>query len=284
MTTAPWPDPRAWIQALRRYGLTVHVAEGWTNPEHEKAAGYGGMDTPVAAFVMHDTGTGVPAAKLRNDHSLNWILYGVKNKAGQPVRACHLYVARNGEVTCVYARRTWHAGLGRAYPEWGVPGNMLNRYSIGMEIESQGGGVQDLTVEQIRAATLAAAATLELLGLDESHLINHKDYAGAAQGKVDTAYNISFWRRRVLAAWSAQKQPPKAAPWVGVIRYGDKSAQVATIQRALGLPADGVFGPATEEALTRWKTSHLLGRNGRLLRRIGYQRLVRYGKRRSRLS
>ena len=284
--TQGWPDARAWIQILRKYGLNVTVAEGWNDPKHEVSAGYGGVDTPAVAFVMHDTGTGVPASKLRNDHSLNWILYGVKNKAGQPVRACHLYIARNGDLTCVYARRTWHAGIGKAYPEWGVPASMLNRYSIGMEIESQGGGVQDLTPAQIKASALAAAATLDLLGLDESHLINHKDYAGAAQGKVDTAYSADFWRRKVREAWAAHRNtPPKAAPYPGKpVRKGDKSAQVTTIQLALGISADGVFGPATERALARWKKSHLVGRDGSVLRRTGYNRLVRFGRRRSRLS
>ena len=209
-----------------------------------------------------------------------------KHKAGPPVRACQLYVARDGKITAVYARRTWHAGLGRAYPEWGVPANMLNRYSIGMEIESQGGGVQDLTVEQLRAATLAAAATLDLLGLDESHLINHKDYAGAAQGKVDTAYSAEYWRRRVRAAWADHKRGPrKATPYPGrPVLFGDTSNAVATVQAALGITPDGVFGPDTARRLAKWKTNHLLGRNGKVLRRTGYNRLVRFGKRRSRLS
>ena len=86
--------------------------------------------------MMHDTGTGVPAARLRNTHSLNWILSGVKNSSGQTIRACHFYVARDGSVYFIYARRTWHAGAGDAM--FGVPANRMNGYSYGIEIESQG--------------------------------------------------------------------------------------------------------------------------------------------------
>jgi hypothetical protein len=37
---------------------------------------------------------------------------------------------------------------------------------------------------------------------------------------------------------------------------------VAALQRALGIPADGVFGPNTESALKRWQSAHGLTADG----------------------
>jgi len=47
-----------------------------------------------------------------------------------------------------------------------------------------------------------------------------------------------------------------------VIKQGDRGAAVRSIQRELGIPADGVFGPQTERAVKRFQRSHGLVPDG----------------------
>ena len=42
----------------------------------------------------------------------------------------------------------------------------------------------------------------------------------------------------------------------GVIKRGASGAQVKALQKALGVGADGAFGPGTEKALKEWQTAN----------------------------
>lgn len=209
-TNNPWPASSAVVAQLRAHGLDPILVPGYDDPTYERNAFLAGSGTSVNAVMMHDTGTSVPASKLKNTHSLNWITYGVKNSKGQTVRACHFYVARDGSVYVVYLGRTWHAGAGD--PMFGVPANKMNGYSYGIEIESQGGGVKDLTSAQFTAASKVAAAALEVSGLGTDRIINHGTYAGRAQGKVDTAYPRSMWQGMIGAEMGVAVAPGAAPP------------------------------------------------------------------------
>ncbi|MEI6620729.1 MAG: N-acetylmuramoyl-L-alanine amidase [Actinomycetes bacterium] len=198
--TDPWPSQAAVVSRLRAYGLDPILEPGYDDPVYEANANLTGQNTPMAAFMLHDTGTNVPANQLLQAHSLPWILTGNKSSAGKTVRAGHFYVDRLGLVYVVYLGRTWHAGVGDSM--FGVPADRMNGYSMGVEIESHGGGVQDLTPAQILAASKVAAAALDVAGLGTERAINHKDYAGRKQGKVDTAYDIGWWRAQIAAVRS----------------------------------------------------------------------------------
>jgi peptidoglycan hydrolase-like protein with peptidoglycan-binding domain len=47
-----------------------------------------------------------------------------------------------------------------------------------------------------------------------------------------------------------------------VVKRGDRGSAVRSIQRELGVPADGVFGPMTERAVKRFQRSHDLVPDG----------------------
>jgi cell wall-associated NlpC family hydrolase len=47
-----------------------------------------------------------------------------------------------------------------------------------------------------------------------------------------------------------------AASLDGMLRKGDRGAAVAAVQRALGIPADGVFGPQTRRAVRAFQARH----------------------------
>src|SRR6187402_3266533 len=47
-----------------------------------------------------------------------------------------------------------------------------------------------------------------------------------------------------------------------VVKRGDRGSAVRSIQRQLGIPADGVFGPMTERAVRRFQRRHDLVADG----------------------
>jgi len=283
----PWPSAASEIQRLKFYGLNPILETGYNDPIYEANANYVGSTSTVQAVMMHDTGTSVPASRLKVEHSLPWILTGVKSSAGKTVRACHFYVDRLGRPHVVYLGRTWHAGAGDVM--FGVAEDRMNSYSMGIEIESEGGGVQDLTGAQIDTASRIAAAALDVANLPTSRAINHKDYAGRKQGKVDSAYNISWWRAKIDAirlvslpiptptptaiskptpnptATPTAKPSPTVTPitpkpmnprWVSLsaMRLGKKSIYVARYQKALR-----AFGKARGVAVARYNPAGATG-------------------------
>lgn len=237
-TTDDWPDSSTVVAQLEKHGINPILSPGYDDLKYQSHA-HLTSNTPFEAVVMHDTGTGIPASRLGQTASLNWILSGVKNSDGQTIRASHFYVDRTGVVYFIYAHRTWHAGAGDSM--FGIPANMMNGYSYGIEIESQGGGVQDLTQSQITSATKVAAALLEVGGLGVNRAINHKDYAGRVQGKVDTAYPITWWRGLIAKEMGVTYTAP-AAPVINpdpktismaMMHFGKDSPYVMRYQKAL---------------------------------------------------
>jgi peptidoglycan hydrolase-like protein with peptidoglycan-binding domain len=56
---------------------------------------------------------------------------------------------------------------------------------------------------------------------------------------------------------------PSAAPVVSrALKVGSRGAQVKKLQEALGLEADGAFGPGTEAALKTWQAANGLEADG----------------------
>lgn len=220
-STDQWPAPSKFISALKKYGISgskLVLEKSYDKQTPENNANLAGYTGKMQAFMFHDTGTGVPASRLNQKHSLNWIMNGNKSSAGNTVRACHFYVDRKGIVHVVYLGRTWHAGAGVSMWNGAVPKNQMNAYSMGVEIESQGGGVWDLTSAQVDSAARVGAAAMEVANLPLSRAINHKTYAGResdpgrdsgsnVQGKVDTVQSAAWWRSKVNAIYKNAGSP-----------------------------------------------------------------------------
>jgi N-acetyl-anhydromuramyl-L-alanine amidase AmpD len=267
-----WPTPAAQLAAVRKYGLEPKLLDGYNDPKYEVHAGYNGYNNDIRAFVIHDTGTGVPASKLKNTHSLQWILTGNKSSRGT-VRACHWYVARDGTLYFVYAYRTWH--VGKSDSMFGMPVDQANRFTQGVEVESQGGGVKDLTDAQIATTVKLAAAWAALTGLPIDRIIQHKTISAKRQGKVDTAYSMDFWRDKIkLVKPSAPTKPPtikppqpsvpgKLAPWNSAMKPGNthkaiKDLQSVLIKNGYKIP-DGpttFYGKQTQAAVIAFHKKH----------------------------
>ncbi len=238
-STSAWPSAATMVASLQAQGITPILTEGYDDPIYEYNARFSGSTSTPRAVMMHDTGTGVPASRLQNTHSLNWILRGVKNSDGKVVRASHFYVARDGSVYFIYARRTWHAGAGD--PMFGVGANQMNAYSYGIEIESQGASVEDLTPAQVTSASKVAAAALSASQLPIDRQIDHKLYAGRVQGKVDTAYDLEMWRSLTAPLIGSTYTAPYVSP-------NTKHVSMATMKWA----ATGTYVKRYQDALRKY--------------------------------
>ena len=185
-------------RALRKSGLRVAYAPGWDSDEIDPFG-----SSPYAGVTMHHTANG--GAK-GNNPSLYWQI----RNTYYPVRAAHCNVGRDGLVTIIAARGSYHAGActlpagGMQLGEYWVGSGVGNKAMFGIEIESAGTSpsitakvtdVDGYTPEQVKAATILAATICELMGVDEKCVINHKDWAPGR--KNDTLLPKEFWRKRV---------------------------------------------------------------------------------------
>jgi hypothetical protein len=115
--------------------------------------------------------------------------------------ASQLYLSPDGVYTLCGVGIAWHAGQG-SYP--GLPTNDANSYTIGIEAANDGGGTPGKphrwgwSDAQYDAYVRGVAAILKKLGQPESHVIGHKEWAGAAQGKWDPgAIDMNIFRQDV---------------------------------------------------------------------------------------
>lgn len=173
---------RAWC---KDYGVKVDFAPGWDNTANAAQG-----DWQVGYLIGHDTGTGVPASRLRVNHSQEWICYGRKDALAVAVRACNSYTRRDGTLVIIAAYKTWHAGVGGPYQ--GI--TSMNAHSWGHESESQG-GVWDLTPGMNYATTVLYKFLLDYFNIPLTHLINHKTWAPGR--KIDTMKPDTWWQNNV---------------------------------------------------------------------------------------
>lgn len=183
-----------------------------------------------------------------------------------PVPGSHYHIDRAGKVTLITIFQCYHAGKGKGF---GVPDNLLNLFSVGIEVESLG-KVKDFTPEQIESIGALVAGLLDGMGVGLDHFIEHEQWS--TTGKVDTRYTpaefrqwVTDFRKRQVAlngGYATDPKPPakvpsKPAPKPPVdarypgkkFGYGARGAHVRTIQRHLGISPTGWFGPKTKAAV-----------------------------------
>jgi hypothetical protein len=155
-------DP-VWLpEVLRAEGLTVNEYPGWRDRGH----GDFGL---IWGVVAHHTGN--PPPSNNPGYIANHPELGL---------ASQLHLSRSGVFTVLGAGIAWHAGNG-SWP--GLPTNDANRLTIGIEAENN--GREGWAPAQYNAYVKGVAAILRHLGQPASHVIGHKEWAGAEQGKWD---------------------------------------------------------------------------------------------------
>lgn len=174
-------DPVWLADVLRAAGQKVDVFPGALNRGHGDFGGIWGI-------VAHHTGSNnASAGSIANHPDLGL--------------ASQLHLDRAGKWTVCGVGIAWHAGQG-SWP--GIQTNNANQVTIGIEAANDGGGRPGMSHRsswpdaQYEAYITGVAAILNKLEQPASHVIGHKEWAGAAQGKWDPgAIDMNIFRADV---------------------------------------------------------------------------------------
>ena len=171
-------DPTWLPDVLRRAGLTCDIYPGAMERGH-------GDFGAIWGVVAHHTGSNPPANNP--GYIANHPTLGL---------ASQLHLSRSGKFTLCGVGLAWHAGSG-SWP--GIAAGNANAVTIGIEAENN--GTEGWSAAQYNAYVVGVAAILNHLKHDSSHVIGHKEWAGAAQGKWDPGgIDMKAFRRDVAAA------------------------------------------------------------------------------------
>ena len=133
----------------------------------------------------------------------------------------------------------------------------MNPYDDGWAIRSQPPGERDLASPELWERSLDRS-----LRRRESAAARR---TGAYKGKralVSAALLTATVVAPADQAARAQDQPVAGTATTGMLRKGSRGPAVAAAQRALGIPADGVFGPQTRRAVRAFQRAHGLEVDG----------------------
>lgn len=238
-----------WLpQVLRGAGLKVAEVPGWAD------RGRGEMGR-VAGVICHHTATRNP--KRLNMPTLRLLSDG---RSDLPGPLAQLGLGRDGTFYVVAAGRANHAGPGA----WrGVTGN--GRF-IGIEAENSGLAEDSPWPEiQMEAYRRGVAAILTRIGASAEMCCGHKEYA--PRRKPDPSFDMPPFRDGVAAIMrgTVAVRPliaPADADGHPTLRRGARGLFVEQVQEAVGAPADGVFGPATEAKVRQYQRDHGLVPDG----------------------
>lgn len=213
---------------------------------------------------------------------------GVPVGAGWAQTLADRLVARSGElgIQCViYSRRIWSG----SYPHAGWrPYKGSHPHTDHLHVELAWNTARTLTSPRIQTilggAPAPGAGTRPTLrygsrGTAVREAQQRLTAHGAGPGSVDGIFGAKtlnavkrFQTRRTLATdgvigpktWAALlTAPPKsAAPARPALRRGSKGDAVRLIQRFLGIPDDGIFGPVTEQKVKNYQRMRGLAVDG----------------------
>lgn len=257
MPAVPVGDPIWLPDVLRAEGLVCNIFPGAFERGH-------GDFGEIWGVVCHHTGSfGETPNGIANHPTLGL--------------CSQLYLGRNGEYTLCGVGVAWHAGAGS---HAGLPANNANFRTIGIEAANDGGGRpgkphhEPWSDIQYGAYVVGVGAILKKLQKSKDNSIDHKEWAGAAQGKWDRGgIDPNIFRSDVFTKMSGALPPPPPKPVevpgvpveyanFGVIRRGDEGMRVISLQTRLKrnyskIVIDGYFGPDTEAKVSDYQKLHL---------------------------
>lgn len=237
-----------WLaDVLRAAGLKVAEQPGW------KTRGHGAMGTVKGVLCHHTAG---PASG--NMPSLGVVTNGRSDLAGP---LCNIALGRDGTCYVVAAGRAYHAGAGSWH---GVTAG--NSELIGVEAENTGVGEPWPSV-QLDAYVRLCAAILKHVGADPIMAVAHREYCTPKGRKIDPAgIDMDAFRQQVAAVMNGgivRPLIPKAdAQKRRTLRRGMSGDDVAALQKAIGVKSDGQFGSGTEAALRAYQRARGLTADG----------------------
>ncbi len=240
---------------LKDAGLKVALVEGW------ESRGRGDVG-PIAGVICHHT-AGPSTGSMP---SLNTLING---RSDLPGPLSQLGLGRDGTYYVIAAGRCNHAGEGT----W-KDISTGNANFIGIEGENSGLPDDAWPDVQIDAYRRGVAAILKHIGRGAEFCCGHKEYALPKGRKVDPLFEMDSFRatvagilagtiptRPLIPAAEPPSQPgaPTGRP---TLRRGARGELVNQIQRKIGAPPDGNFGPDTEAAVRAFQRSRGLVPDG----------------------
>jgi peptidoglycan hydrolase-like protein with peptidoglycan-binding domain len=234
-----------WLpDVLKAAGLKVAVVDGW------QFRGRGDVGRTLGVLCHHTAG-----GRTGNMPSLDVLINGRADLNGP---LAQLGLGRDGTYYVIAAGRCNHAGAG----EWqGITSGNTN--FIGIEAENTGSRNDNPWPGiQVDAYHRGVAAILKHAGLTAESCAGHKEFA--PKRKPDPSLDMPAFRASVAAIIAGTVptpplipavEPPRTngAPGRATLRRGSKGALVETLQKRLGLVADGDFGPRTEAAVREFQ-------------------------------
>ncbi len=235
------PYSLTWLpDVLLKAGLKVAPVDGW------QYRGHADMGSVYGVVCHHTAGP-----RTLNMPSLNTLLQGRPDLSGP---LAHLGLGRDGTFYVIAAGRCNHAGAG----SWkGIAAG--NTHFLGIEAENTGLADDPWPPIQMGAYRFGVAAILSHLGRSVEWCAGHKEYALPQGRKSDPSFDMPAFRA-ALARIGPSDEPssipseappaPDGTPGRVTLRRGTRGDLVSEVQNHVGvMPADGVYGPATEAAV-----------------------------------
>jgi len=251
-----------WLpEVLESAGLKVAEVNGW------RTRGNGDVG-PIKGVMCHHTA----GPRLGNMPSLGVLRDGRPGLSGP---LAQLGLGRDGTFFVIAAGRANHAGRGSFK---GVATG--NTSFIGIEAENTGrltGSAMDFPWPdvQLDAYARGAAAILKHIGANADMCCGHKEFALPAGRKPDPTFDVQLsnhgdmdqFRAKVagiMAGTAPVRLPIPRTDGTGrpTLRRGQTHDLVKVIQRKLGVPATGFFGPQAEAAVRLFQKLHNLVPDG----------------------
>lgn len=175
-----------WLADVLR-AVTCDVVElaGW------QSRGRPGVFGPVKGVLCHHTAGPLTG----NAPSLRTIVNG---RPDLPGPLSHLHLARDGTFTVIAAGRCNHAGAGQWH---GISSG--NSSFIGIEAENAGTGLDPWPDVQMEAYARGVAGILKRIGAPAIMCVGHKEYALPLGRKIDPAFDMGAFRKKVQAYMDA---------------------------------------------------------------------------------
>lgn len=202
------------VKHLQMWGLKVEQKEGWRHRGRP-------YDFKPKAIIAHHTASNSASGKFASDGIVT------SGRPDLPGPLCQILLGRDGTVRLIAAGYSNHAGYGG--PKAGMPANMGNTYSYGIEAENNGIG-EPWSKAQLNAYYRLCAALLVWMGTkDVNRVIGHKEWTSR---KIDPAgINMDNFRNQVRKALN--HGPSVKTVKLSKLKPGKRNSDILRVKKRL---------------------------------------------------
>lgn len=200
---------------LRHWGLKVEEKDGWRT-RHRPYNFY------PKGVIAHHTASNKDAGNFASEGIVT------SGRSDLPGPLCQFLLGRDGTVKVIAAGYANHAGYGG--PHAGIPENMGNTYTYGIEAENNGIG-EPWSLAQVNAYYRLCAALLDWMGIkDVERVFGHKEWAPGR--KIDPAgLDMNRFREQVQKA--LLQGPSVQTVRLSRLKPGKRNRDVLRLKRRL---------------------------------------------------